>query len=55
MIREAQERKEELAQLVGALPIGVILIDDEKDTLYKQRGLDDLRQSGLPARGSSVS
>lgn len=29
-IREAQERKEELAQLVGALPIGVILIDDEK-------------------------
>ena len=54
-IREAQERKEELAQLVGALPIGVILIDDEKKIRYINKEASTIcGQSELPARGSSV-
>ena len=54
-IREAQERKEELAQLVGALPIGVILIDDEKKIRYINKEASAIcGQSELPARGSSV-
>ena len=36
-IHEAQERKEELAQIVGALPVGVILIDDDKRIRYINR------------------
>ncbi|OUO94978.1 hypothetical protein B5F39_00125 [Cloacibacillus sp. An23] len=56
-IHEAQERKEELAQLVGALPVGVILIDDEKRIRYINREASRIcRGNGgeLPARGSSV-
>ncbi|WP_278549399.1 sensor histidine kinase [Cloacibacillus evryensis] len=54
-IREAQERKEELAQLVGALPIGVILIDDEKKIRYINKEAAAIcGRAELPARGSSV-
>lgn len=54
-IREAQERKEELAQLVGALPIGVILIDDEKKIRYINKEAATICGRGeLPLRGSSV-
>ena len=57
-IHEAQERKEELAQIVGALPVGVILIDDDKRIRYiNQEAARICRGSGageLPARGSSV-
>lgn len=54
-IREAQERKEELAQLVGALPIGVILIDDEKKIRYINKEAAAICGCAeLPARGSSV-
>ena len=57
-IHEAQERKEELAQIVGALPVGVILIDDDKRIRYINREAARIcRGNGggeLPARGSSV-
>ena len=57
-IHEAQERKEELAQIVGALPVGVILIDDDKRIRYiNQEAARICRGSAvgeLPARGSSV-
>ncbi len=56
-IHEAQERKEELAQIVGALPVGVILIDDEKRIRYINREAFRICRGGvgeLPARGSSV-
>lgn len=57
-IHEAQERKEELAQIVGALPVGVILIDDDKRIRYINREAARICRGGgggaLPARGSSV-
>ncbi|HIT04422.1 MAG TPA: HAMP domain-containing protein [Candidatus Caccocola faecipullorum] len=57
-IHEAQERKEELAQIVGALPVGVILIDDDKRIRYiNQEAARICRGNGggeLPARGSAV-
>lgn len=57
-IHEAHERKEELSQIVGALPVGVILIDDDKRIRYINREAARIcRGSGggeLPARGSSV-
>lgn len=55
-ILEARERKEELAQLVGALPIGVILIDDDRKIRYinQAAGAIICGSAELPARGSSV-
>lgn len=56
-IHEAQERKEELAQLVGALPVGVILIDEEKRIRYINQEAARLcrgNDTKLPERGTSV-
>ncbi|MEG2183232.1 MAG: PAS domain-containing sensor histidine kinase [Cloacibacillus sp.] len=54
-IAEAKERKEELSQLVGALPIGVVLFDDEKKIRYiNEEAARICGLSAVPARGSSV-
>ena len=55
-IKEAQERKEEMALLVGTLPIGLILIDDSKKIRYINVAASTLcgRADILPVRGSSV-
>ncbi len=55
-IHEAQERKEELAQIVGALPVGVILIDGDKRIRYINQEAARICRGGgeLPASGSSV-
>jgi two-component system phosphate regulon sensor histidine kinase PhoR len=55
-VKEAQERKEELALLVGALPIGVILIDANKKIRYINEAASILcgKNGNIPARGTSV-
>ena len=55
-IEEAQERKEELAMLVGALPVGVILIDDKKKIRYINKAASMFcgRGTSVPPRGTSV-
>jgi len=54
--KEAAEREEELAVLVGALPVGVILIDDKRKIRYINREAAVLcgRGSFMPSRGASV-
>lgn len=52
---EAGERKAELSQLVGALPIGVILVDDDNKIRYiNSEAARICGADGMPARGSSV-
>lgn len=52
---EAGERKEELSQLVGALPIGVILIDEDKKIRYINAEAARICGAGaMPQRGESV-
>ncbi len=55
-VKEAQERKEEIAVLVGALPIGLILIDDERKIRYMNLAASGICGFGerIPARGASV-
>jgi len=55
-IREVQESKEELALLVGALPIGVILIDTNKKVRYINESASVLcgKKGVLPQKGTSV-
>ena len=55
-VREAQERKEELAALVGALPVGIILIDEARKVRYMNSAASKIcgRQGNEPARGLSV-
>lgn len=55
-VNEARERKEEMSQLVGALPIGLILIDDEKKVRYMNLAASRLCGWGdqIPQRGASV-
>lgn len=55
-IKEAQERKEEMALLVGTLPIGLILIDDNKKVRYINVAASTLcgRADVLPVRGASI-
>lgn len=55
-VREAQERKEELSALVGALPVGVILIDEARKVRYMNSAASKIcgRQGNEPARGLSV-
>lgn len=55
-LRESGERREELAQIVGALPVGVILIDDEKKIRYINKEAASICGRGreLPERGTSV-
>lgn len=55
-IREAQERKEELSLLVGALPVGVILIDEAKKIRYMNSAASKIcgRAGNEPARGLSI-
>ena len=55
-IREAQERKEELSLLVGALPVGVILIDEAKKVRYMNSAASRIcgRAGNEPARGLSI-
>lgn len=53
---EAQERKEELALLIGALPVGVILIDEAKKLRYMNETASILcgRSGIIPSRGTSA-
>jgi two-component system phosphate regulon sensor histidine kinase PhoR len=55
-IKEAQERKEELSLLVGALPVGVILIDEARKVRYMNSAASKIcgRRDNEPARGSSI-
>lgn len=55
-IREAQERKEELSLLVGALPVGVILMDEARKVRYMNRAASKIcgRAGNEPARGLSI-
>ncbi len=55
-IREAQERKEELSLLVGALPVGVILIDETRKVRYMNSTASKIcgRVGNEPARGLSI-
>lgn len=55
-VREAQERKEELSLLVGALPVGVILIDEARKIRYMNSAASKIcgRQGNEPARGLSI-
>ena len=55
-VKEAQERKEEIAVLVGALPIGLILIDDERKIRYINLAASGICGFGesIPPRGASV-
>lgn len=55
-VKEAQERKEEIAALVAVLPIGLILIDDDRKIRYMNLAASELCGFGesIPARGASV-
>ncbi|MDD4750978.1 MAG: ATP-binding protein [Synergistaceae bacterium] len=55
-VREAQERKEELSLLVGALPVGVILIDEARKIRYMNSAASKIcgRAGNEPARGLSI-
>ena len=55
-IKEAHERKEEISQLVGALPIGLVLIDDLRKIRYINASAAMICGYGqvLPARGASI-
>ena len=55
-IKEAQERKEELSLLVGALPVGVILIDESRKVRYMNSSASKIcgRPGNEPARGLSI-
>ena len=55
-IREAQERKEELSLLVGALPVGVILIDEARKIRYMNSAASKIcgRAGNEPSRGLSI-
>ena len=55
-IKEAQERKEELSLLVGALPVGVILIDESRKVRYMNAAASKIcgRPGNEPARGLSI-
>ncbi len=57
VIHEARERKAELAQIIGALPVGVILIDEEKRIRYINAEASRIcrgHDGALPARGAAV-
>ncbi|NLD06233.1 MAG: GHKL domain-containing protein [Synergistaceae bacterium] len=56
-IKEAQERKEELSLLVGALPVGVILIDEARKVRYMNSAASKIcgrPGNNQPARGLSI-
>ncbi|MGD9666884.1 MAG: ATP-binding protein [Synergistaceae bacterium] len=55
-VKEAQERKEELSLLVGALPVGVILIDEARKIRYMNSAASKIcgRAGNEPARGLSI-
>ncbi len=55
-VKEAQERKEELSALVGALPVGIILIDESRKVRYMNSSASQIcgRPGNEPARGLSV-
>ncbi len=55
-VKEAQERKEELSLLVGALPVGVILIDEARKVRYMNSAASKIcgRAGNEPARGLSI-
>ena len=52
---EARERKDELAQLIGALPVGIILIDDAKKIRYINEEAGKICGAAkLPEKGAAV-